>query len=172
MASNNTRWIRNLCGASEPCVMLGKFAAGSTQAIKRGEILELTGNTNTEWVPIDSDFAMSADVAIANEEIKSGDRAGYYEIIVPRPGDVFEFELAAATAVAVGASLYYSDSETLTVTAGSNVVGRAVGQEHYPSKQGHLTDDASGDAGTTIKSTAYVRMVFDNDASYFKAVNQ
>ncbi len=172
MASNHTRWIRNLFGASEPLVMLGNFAAGSSQAIKRGEILELTGNTNTEWVPMDSDYAMAANVAIANEEIKDGDRAGYYEIIVPRPGDVFEFALAAASAVAVGTSLYWSDSETLTVSAGVNVVGRAVGQEHYPAKQGHLADDASGDAGTTIKSTSYVRMVFDNDASYFKAVNQ
>ena len=170
MATNTLRWVGNANGASQPLVMLGKFAAGSSQAIKRGELLELTGNTNTEWVPMDSDYAMAANVAIANEEIKSGDRAGYYEIIVPRPGDVFEFALHAAGATAVGTSLYYYGSETLTVTAGTNIIGKACGQEHYPQKQGHLSDDASGDAGTTVRSTSYVRMIFRAPVSYFAAI--
>jgi len=168
MATNKARWVRNLQGASEPLVMRGKFGAGATQAIKRGEILELTGNTNTEWVPVDSDFAMDSNVAVANEEIKSGDRAGYYEIIVPREGDVFEFDIASAAATAVGAALYYSDSETLAAS-GTNIVGYAVGQEHYPDKQGHLADDASGDAGTTIRSISVVRMVFRAAVSYWSA---
>ncbi len=171
MATNHVRWVGNLFGATAPLTVLGKFAAGSTKAIKRGEILELTGNTNTEWVPIDSDFAMASNVAIAAEEIKSGDRAGYYPIIVPRPGDVFEYDLAEASAVAVGTSLYYSSSEAVTVTTGTNVIGVAVGQEHYPQEQGHLADDASGDSGTTIKSTAQVRMTFSETASYFKALS-
>jgi predicted RecA/RadA family phage recombinase len=165
MATNKLRWIRNLYGATAPLIMRGKFQAGDTQAIKRGEILEFTGDTNTAWVPIDSDFAMDSNVCIANEEIKAGDRAGYYEVIVPRPGDVFEFDLAAAGATAVGTALYYSSSEAVTVSAGSNIIGYAVGQEHYPQKQGHLADDASGDAGTTIKSISVVRMVFTRAAS-------
>jgi len=165
MATNNVRFVRNLLGAGEPFVTLGKFQAGATQAIKRGEILEFTGDTNSAWVPIDSDFAMDGNVAIANEEIKSGDRAGYYEVIVPRPGDVFEYELAAAAAVAYGTALFYSSSEKVTTTAGNNVLARAVGMEHYPQKQGHLADDAAGDAGTTIKSTSYVRMCFSQSAS-------
>lgn len=159
MATNQQRWVRNLYGATEPLVMLGKFQAGATQAIKRGEILEFTGDSNTAWVPIDSDFSADSNIAIANEEIKDGDRAGYYEIIVPRPGDVFEFDLASASAIAVGASLYYSSSEALAAS-GNNAIAGAVGQEHYPQKQGHLADDAGGDAGTTIKSTSHVRCVF------------
>lgn len=169
MATNKTPWLRNLDGASEPMVMLGNFAAGSTAAIKRGEILELTGNTNTEWVPIDSDFNAAGNLAVANEEIKAGDRAGYYEIIVPRPGDVFEFALASATAIALGASLYYSASQTVA-TSGSNAIGTAVGQAHYPQKQNHLTDDGGPDSGTTIKSTSYVEMTFDVAGSYYAAL--
>lgn len=168
MATNHIRWIKNLNGASEPLVMLGKFAAGSSQAIKRGEIIELTGNTNTEWVPMDSDFAAAANVAVANEEIKSGDRAGYYEIIVPRPGDVFEFALSSASALAVGAALYYSNSETVK-TSGTHILGYAVGQEHYPNKQEHLADGNITDSGTTIANTSYARMVFAEAGSYFAA---
>lgn len=165
MATNTLRWIRNLLGAPEPLIMLASFQAGLTQAIKRGELLEFTGDSSTDFVPIDSDFAFDGNIAIANEEIKNGDRAGYYEIIVPRPGDVFEFALATAAAVTYGTPLYYSSSEKVTTTAGSNVLGYAVGQEHYPQKQRHLTDDAAGDSGTTVASTAYARMTICESAS-------
>ncbi len=165
MATNKVRWVRNMNGAPEKMVRLALFQAGVTQAIKRGEILELTGNGNTAYVPIDSDFAMDGNIAIANEEIKSGDRAGYYEVIVPRPGDIFEYDLAAASAIVENTPLYFSSSEAVTVTAGSNILGWSVGQEHYPQKQGHLSDDAAGDAGTTINSTAQVRMTFHEAAS-------
>ena len=170
MATNKTTWVGNLNGATEPLIMLGKFAAGASVPVKRGEILELTGNTNTEWVPMDSDFDMAANVAIANEEIKSGDRAGYYEIIVPRPGDVFEFATTAAQH-AISDDFFYSDSQTLALT-GSYAIGYSVGQEHYPQKQGHLSDESSGDAGTTIRSIAYARIVFKLAASYFAAFNK
>lgn len=168
MASNHTRWVGNLYGATGPLIRKGLFQAGSTQAIKKGELLEKTADTNTRFVPLDSDFDMSAGkIAIAHEEIKAGDRAGYYEIIVPRKGDIFEFDLAAESAVAEGTSLYYSSSEVVTVTAGSNVLGKAVGQEHYPQKQGHLSDDASFDRGETIRSTGKVRMTITEANSVF-----
>lgn len=170
MATNQVRWVRNLFGAPAPLVMLGLFQAGASQAIKRGEILEKTAGGNTQWVPMDSDFAGSANVAIANEEVKSGDRAGYYEIIVPRPGDVFRFALAAAGANAVGTALYWSDSETLTITAGSNILAYIAGQEHYPLKQGHLVDDIAPDSGTAIKSTSFALVTFKEAVSYLKAI--
>lgn len=167
MATNKARWVRNMNGADRPLVIYGKFQAGATQAIKRGEILELS---STNWIPLDADQAMAAIIAIANEEIKSGDRAGYYEIIVPRPGDIFEFDLAAGSAIAIGTALYWSSSEVLTVTAGTNVVGYAAGQEHYPQKQGHLSDgEGGGDAGTSIRSTTKVLMTFKEAVSYYKA---
>lgn len=168
MASNNVRWVGNLePGVPGPCVRRGKFQAGATQAIKRGEFLILSGGY---WVPLTSDTAMAGVIAIANEEIKNGDRAGYYEILVPRLGDIFEYDLAAASAIAEGTALYFNSSEKVTVTAGTNVIGNAVGQEHYPAKQGHLSDDASGDAGTVIRSTAQVRMTIKAAVSYLAAL--
>lgn len=169
MASNKVRWIRNLNGHDRPLVMLGAFQAGSTQAVKRGELLELTADTNTKWTPMDSDFAGSANVAIANEEIKAGDRAGYYEIIVPRPGDVFEYALDTANNPSVGTAVYWSDSETVS-ESGSNQLGTVASQDHYPLKQGHLADDASPDSGTTIRSTAQVGITILAAASYYAAL--
>lgn len=171
MATNRTVWIENInAGVQSPFIMLGKFKVGSSQAIARGEILELTGDANTTWVPIDSDFVMDSNIAVANEEIKTGDRAGYYEIIIPRPGDVFKFLLAAAGATAVGTALYFSDSETVTVSAGTTIMGRSRGQDNYPLKQGHTSDDASIDNGTTIRSVSTVQMVFTETASYYSAI--
>ena len=169
MATNKATWVGNLDGATEPLIMLGKFKAGADQAIKRGELLELTGDTNTTWVPMDSDFDGAGNMAIANEEIKSGDRAGYYEIIVPRPGDVFEYAYDSATNPSAGDAVYWSDSQTVA-SSGTNGLGTVVGQEHYPDKQGHLADDASGDAGTTIRNTSYVRFTFDLTGSYYAAL--
>lgn len=168
MAVNKATWIRNLFGAPEPLRVLGLFQAGSTQAIKRGEILEKTADTNTRWVPIDSDFSMSANIAIADEEIKVGDLAGYYWIIVPRPGDVFEYELAAAAAVALGDGLYFSTSQKVA-TSGSNVLGNVAGAENYP-KQGHVADAGEPDQGETKRSLSFVRMTFKAAASYYAAL--
>lgn len=164
MATNNVRFVRNLLGDPNPMVYLALFQAGATQAIKRGELLEFTGNGNTAFVPMDSDFDMVSNVAIANEEIKDGDRAGYYEVLVPRPGDVWEYALDAASAIVYGAPVYWASSETVSAS-GTNVLGEIVGQEHYPGKQGHLSSDATGDAGTTINSTAYARFVILMDNS-------
>ena len=169
MASNKVRWVRNLFGATEPLRVLGKFEAGATQAVKRGELIELTADTNTSWTPMDSDFGGAANVAIADEEIKSGDRMGFYWIIVPRPGDVFEFDLDTANNPAVGTVVYWSDSETVS-ESGSNQLGTVAGQEHYPDKQGHLADDAPGDAGETLRNTSQVRITILEAASYFAAM--
>lgn len=164
MASNHpARWVGNLNGATAPLVRRGLFQAGATKAIKVGELLELTADTNTRYTPMDSDYDMGAasNVAIAAEEIKSGDRAGMYHVIIPRDGDIFEFDLAAAGANAEGTALYWSDSETVTITAGTNIIGHVVGQEHYPDYQGHLSDDASMDRGETIRSVSTVRMTIE-----------
>lgn len=170
MATNKMTFVRNVFGHEQPYLAKGLFQAGATQAIKRGEILEKTAGGATQWVPIDSDYAMDADVAVAHEEIKSGDRAGYYWIEVPRPGDIWRYALAAANAAALGASLYYSNSETVTVTAGTNIIGVVADEDHYPAKQGHASLDASGDAGTTIKSTSYALMAFLEDISYWETL--
>lgn len=164
MATNQTRWVGNLNGAKEPLVMLALFAAGSTTAVKRGEILDLSSGNAT---PLASDKSMAGIIAVANEEVKAGDLAGYYEVIVPRPGDLFEFELAAAGATAYSTSLYYSSSEKVTVTAGSNIIGISAGQKNYPLKQGHSSSGDFANRGTTVKSQSKVIMTFTAAASVF-----
>lgn len=174
MTAKKARYIGNMFGAPDPApgagLAKGLFAAGASVAIAEGEILEKTGNSNTEWVPWDSDFAASANLAVAFESIKSGDLAGYYWIYVLRPGDIFEFALAAASAIALGTALYFSDSVTFTVTPGTNIVARSVGTTHYPANQGHTSDDASASKGTTIKSTSTVHVCFKQSVTYFSAL--
>lgn len=170
MATNQARFVRNIYGAPGPYIVPGAFQAGATQAVKMGEILELTGDSSTKWVPWDSDYNADANIAIAAEEIKSGDRAGYYQIIVPRPGDVFTFELASASNPSLGASLYYSSSEKFT-TSGTYPVAAVCGWHHYPPLQTHLTAEPSTDMGTTIKSTSWVEVTFLQDVSYFDALH-
>jgi hypothetical protein len=170
MATPHKRFLRNVyTGSSEPFIMKGLFQAGSTQAIEQGEMLKISGG---DFVPMTADYNASADLAIANQKIKSGDLAGYYEIIVPRPGDIFEYALDTAAATAVGASLYAgatSPTESFAAS-GSNAIAAAVGQEHYPQFQGSASDDASPDRGTTIKSTSTVRCMFEAASSYFAAL--
>jgi len=83
---------------------------------------------------------------------------------------VFEYALAAAGATAYGTSLYYSASQTVTVTTGSYVLGYAVGQENYPLEQGHMSDGDYADRGTSIKSQSYVRMSFRAAVSLWAAL--
>lgn len=163
-----------ITGSTTPLKKLGLFAAGSTQTVAVGEIIEKTNTGNTIFEPIDSDYDMTGTVdpvALACEEIKAGDRAGYYEVIVPRPGDVFEAPLAAAAAVTIGSALYYSSSTALT-TSGTYPIGYVCGMDNYPTKQGHLADDASPDSGSTVRSTSYVQFTFKEACSYFQTFQQ
>ncbi|HUS92059.1 MAG TPA: capsid cement protein, partial [Phycisphaerae bacterium] len=159
-----TRWLRNLYGATEPFIMRGKFLAGASQAIVAGQILELSA---TNWIPLDADQAMAGVIAVAIQDIDSGDRAGYYSLCVPRPGDVFEYPLASAAAVAVGANLYWSSATVVTTTAGSNALGDSVGQENYPAEQDHLSKGGITDYGTTVNSIGFVQMTFKAAVSYW-----
>ena len=168
MATDKDPFDYNLDGLYGPLRGRGSFQAGATQAISRGEILELTGDTNTKWVPIDSDFAMNSNVCVADDPIASGDLAGYYSIFIPRPTDVFQFDLATADNPSWAAALYYSASQTVTTSAGSNVLGRVAAFNTYPDQGfAHLGDP---DAGTTIATVNQVQMVFEADASYWSAL--
>lgn len=173
MATNRTRWVKNLYGPhiTAPLIVPGLFQAGSTQAIKRGEILEKTAGGATQWVPMDSDYAMANDVAIAAEEIKAGDFAGYYGLIVPRPGDVFEYELDASDDLPQGQALYWVNSEKVTDSVGANIVGHVVAGGQYAPifPQGHASDDASLDKGTTLDFQTFVHMTFRAATSFYGA---
>lgn len=173
MATNQARFVKSLFGPhiTEPLIVPGNFAAGTSVPVKRGEILELTGNTNTEWVPMDSDYNMAANVAIAAEEIKAGDPTGYYKIIVPRPGDVFEFELDAADDLALGTALYWSSSEKVTDTAGTNIIGNVAGWTHYASiYPNNHAESGAATKGVTIGTQLKVHLTFQPSNSYYSAI--
>lgn len=171
MATNQCRYVKNLMGLPDPVPVPGNFAAGTSVPIKRGQLLELTGNTNTEWVPMDSDFAMSKNVAIAACEIKAGDPAGFYPIFAPRPGDVWEFDLDAADDLALGTPLYYSSSEAVTDSTGSNILGHVAGWPQYASIFPQNPADGGGVAkGTTIETRAQVHMTIEISNSYLQAL--
>ena len=166
---NMSRWVGNLDGAKEPLIIKGLFQAGATAAIEAGELLEFTGDTNTAWVPLDSDFDMDSNVAIAAESIKSGDLAGYYQIYCPRPGDMWEFDLATAAGTAYGTALTYSSSDVVT-TGGTYPIGYAVGQQHYPQYQNHMSDGEPSDSGTSIRTQATVIMTIKAACSIYSAL--
>ena len=160
--ANRQAFVKNLLGARSPLMWKGRFAAGASTAIDRGEILEFTDGTNTLWRPLDSDFDMDGSalgsgglVSIAGCQIKSGDLAGYYPVIVAgRPGDVYRFALLSSDAQnpAFGTAVYYSSDQVLTTTAGTNVVGHVAMDSHYPQLQSFGSDGHPEDKGTTIRS--------------------
>ena len=175
MATPRFTYVKNLNGiGGGPLIVPGKFAAGSSVAIDKGEILELTGDSGAEWVPMDSDYDCAAEVAVAACNIKSGDLAGYYPIIVPREGDVFEFTLLSTDAQnpALGTAVYWSASDTVTTTAGTNILGNVAGWGHYPFPNGFASDDASIGKGTTLQNVngGRVQITFQKSNSYFVAL--
>ena len=156
------RWIENINNPSlvGPLVIPGLFQAGATATAAEGDLLERTADTNTKFVPIDSDHdATVTKLAIAKHPIASGDLLGFYDVIAPREGDVFEADLAAASAVAPEQALYYS-SPTAVATSGSNILGYAYFGPNHPGIQGRLSQGQLGDKGVTYRSTNKVRFIF------------
>ena len=194
--SNFATWMRNDLGRSGPEIMPGLFQAGGTLAIAAGDIISHDGTT---WTILDADEAMAGDVAVAACDILSGDKAGYYPIIVPTFGDVFEYALDAADDLALGTELYYSAKNVVTDTTGSNVIGYAaddlaLGIELYYSAKNVVTDTTGsnvigyaadeqiyppyqhflsrgdiGDAGSTLKARSYIQFKFKQSVSYYAA---
>jgi hypothetical protein len=128
---------------------MGKVQAGSTATIKRGAIC--TYNETSGYFQMANavaDYVYS--LAIANEEQKSGDLARYIQFMALRAGDVFEFELAAAAAVAYGDgyTLTASQAQKLTADADGSVVARVVGHSNVP------------EVGTTLRTVSYAEFSF------------
>jgi hypothetical protein len=148
MAVNKSPWIKNLSGLVAPLTFPGKVQAGSTQAIKRGEICTYD-ETSGYWIPVDAVADCRYNLAIANEEQKADGLARYMEFIALRPDDVFEFALDAAAQVEIGDGLELtaSDSQKLTRDVDGNAVAVSVGIDNYP------------ESGTTLLSRSYVQAI-------------
>lgn len=169
------KWIKNLIDPTlvGPMSYLGKFQAGATKELDEGNLLERTADTNTRWVPIDSDHDAAAGdgLAVAAHDIRSGDLAGYHLIYVSRPGDVWEADLAAAAAIEPETALYYS-SPTALATSGSNILGYSVAGPNHPEQQGRLSQGQLGNKGETFRSTSKVWFTFREAVSFFKTIQK
>lgn len=156
MATNQTPWIGNLDGAGNPLLMPGLVQAGSTQAIKRGELCTWN-ETAGYFVPVNAVADNAYSLAIAAEEQKAADAARYMRFYMPRQGDVFEFALAAAAAVALGDALTLtaSQSQQLTRDVDGALAAVSVTADNYP------------DVGTSLLSKAYVQAIIHPEYSYY-----
>ena len=140
----------------------GLVQAGSTQAIKRGEIC--TWNETTGYfIPIDAVADFRYPLAIAAEEQKVSGRhelvaARYIKFYSLHPEDVFEFEIVTAAGVAVGDpyTLTATTTQKLTAAAGAFCVASVVGDSHYPQEE-----------DTTIRNQSYARFSFNPAVSYW-----
>ncbi len=162
-ATNLYPWVRNLDGATDPLVILGKVQAGATQAIKQGELVTWN-ETSGYFEPIDAAADIKYNLAFAGEEVSklNTPQAGYRHIIVPRPADVFEIELAAAAAIEVGHNYEPTgtNSQTATLDADGDPVFNAVGQANYPGREKY--------AGTTIQSASHGLFTVNIAYSYYR----
>lgn len=162
MAVNKDPFVYSNRKDGKPHMFKGLVQAGSTQAIKRGEIC--TWNETTGYfVPIDAVADHRYPLAIAAEEQKASGRhelvaARYIEFYSLHPEDVFEFQLAAAAAVAVGDpyTLTATTTQKLTAAAGAFAVAHVVGDDHYPQEE-----------DTTIRNQSYARFSFNPCVSYW-----
>lgn len=114
-AVNKAIGYQNLYGRAAPVYIYLPVQAGSTQAIKKGEICKLRSLTDYSTYPVIP--ATSGDdgfiPVIANEEQAAGDAARKIQFILPQEGDCFLFDTDAATTVQPGTALEISDSQTL-----------------------------------------------------------
>jgi len=156
MAVNNDPfcYTRNKDGL--PVVFKGLVQAGSTQAIKVGEICTWDETTGY-FVPVDAVADSRYMLAIAKEEQKATGRgeltaSRYIDFYALHPDDVFEFELAAARSLALGDpfTLTASNSQKLTYANGDFAVAICVDDNHYPQEE-----------DTTIRNQSYARVSFN-----------
>lgn len=166
MAVNAIRWVRNVLTGKGPVRKKVRFASGASAPVKKGEICAIAANVAA---PLAADQAMSGTIVISDCEIISGDLAGFRPAIVPMLGDEFEIELAAPGASVLGTALYYSTSQKLTITAGTNIIAYIVGDGNMP-EQGFQSRTPSYDAGTTIETISRALVAIKQSCSYAAAL--
>lgn len=153
MAKNLFPWVRNVFGASEPLRFMGKVQAGSTQAIKAGELCAYN-ETAGYWVPVNAAADVAYSLAISAEEQKAADVARFMQFFALREGDVWEFLLSAARQVLHGDALIISDSQKLAYDADGLAVAHVVGDGNYPS------------IGTTTLQVTKAEVMFRREVSF------
>lgn len=156
MAVNKDPFVRTKNKDGLPSITRLLVQAGTTQAIKIGEICAF--NKTAGYVtPIDAEVDFVYALVIAREEQKAADAARFIEFYDLDPHDEFEFILDAARTLAVGERfvLTASYSQILTYSATKYPVARCVDDGHYPEE------------GSTIRSQTYARVSFNPACTYW-----
>ena len=161
-AVNKDPFVYSKSKDGKPSVFRGLVQAGSSAAIKIGEIC--TWNETTGYfIPVNAVADHRYPLTIAKEEQKSSGRgeltaSRYIEFYSLDPNDVFEFQIAAAAAVELGTpyTLTASDSQKLTAAAGDFAVAINVDDGHYPQEE-----------DTTIRNISYARVSFNPAVSWW-----
>lgn len=161
-AVNNDPFCYSRSKDGKPLVFKGLVQAGSTQAIKVGEIC--TWNETTGYfVPVDAVADHRYPLAISKEEQKASGRAElvnarYIDFYALHPDDIFEFPIDAARSLALGDpfTLTASDSQKLTYGAGAFAVAINVDDNHYPQEE-----------DTTIRNQSYAHVSFNPAVSWW-----
>lgn len=155
-----------ITGSTSPLIKLLKRNTGVP--IFRGEICKFGG---TYMAPLAADEAMDSVLAVCNEEIRSVDPLGYYEFIIPRVGDVFEYPLVTPSALAWNAPLYASStgySQVLTPTPGTNIIGYSCADDNIPHQQ--TVRSGNGNKGSTLETVSTAKFTFVSASSYWDVI--
>ncbi len=164
-AVNRAPWSKDINGGREPLRILMPVDAGSSYAIKRGEICKVGLNTSDRPGPVTAATDKTL-LVIADQEQKSTDVARMIPFIVPRPGDVFEFAISAARAVVFGDNFAIhssTPSQTLAYTAaGTNLVARQASDHNCPEPE---------EKSVTRRPVSFAQVVFDEQASFFAQIS-
>lgn len=166
--ANRWSYNKSLSGGLQPMILTLPVLAGSTTTFGAGELCELESATMS---PLDSDQSMAGILAISAQEWTTSRLAGFASFIIPRPGDVFDVNLNAASNPTRGADLYWVSSVLVKVT-GSNIIGNVVDHAGYPAKQGDPNVGDVADRGTTIRDSILVHATIRAAASYFIAIQK
>ena len=119
MANIPSPWRGSAMGAG-PLFQSFPVAVGTTRTIDKGDICYMdTGDSDLIKVSGPTDN-LHAHV-IADEAQTATDPERFLRCIVPKYGDVFEFDLDASTQVQWGQRLQISDSQTLKVSPTDSV---------------------------------------------------
>jgi hypothetical protein len=146
----------------KPAMFKGLVKAGSTQAIKMGEIVCLSKTYAGYFSPyatITLDYIYP--LAITAEEQKSTDSERYISMYALAPGDAFEFPIDAARSLALGNNFVIttSNSQQLTYDADGNTIATQVDSGHYPQQ----TD-------TTVRNRSDATVEFNPAFTYYGLV--
>jgi hypothetical protein len=114
-ATNKLPIYKALGGRTQPELIDLPVQAGTTQAIKQGEVCMWRNKTDFSTYPIIPASSGKDDFTpvIAMEEQASGDAAQLRRFMIATPDFAFEFDLDSATTIKPGENVSISDSQTM-----------------------------------------------------------